>query len=54
MNRDKNNMFLRNFIPVMVLIFMALGGLTGCGDEAPTEDAAAVMENTAPVAMESN
>jgi cytochrome c5 len=50
MNRDKNNMFLRNFIPVMVLVFVALGGLTGCGDDAPTEDTAAVMKNTAPVA----
>jgi len=43
-------MFLRNLVPAIMIIFMALVGLTGCGDEAPTDDSAAVMENTAPVA----
>ena len=43
-------MFLRNLVPAIMVIFMALVGLTGCGDEAPTDDSAAIMENTAPVA----
>ena len=43
-------MFLRNLVPAMMVIFMALGGLTGCGDEAPTDNSAAVMKNTAPIA----
>ena len=43
-------MILRNFIPAMMVIFMSLAGLTGCGDEAPTDDSAAVMKNTAPIA----
>ena len=43
-------MFLRNLVHAIMIIFMALVGLTGCGDEAPTDDSAAVMENTAPVA----
>jgi cytochrome c5 len=51
MNRENNNMLLKNFIPVMMVIFMALGVLPGCGDEATPEKAAEVaMENTAPVA----
>jgi cytochrome c5 len=43
-------MFLKNLVPTMMVIFMALGGLTGCGDEAPTDDGDAVMKNTEPVA----
>ena len=50
MNLEENSMFLKNFIPVMMVIFMALCVLTGCGDEAPTDDTATVMKNTAPVA----
>jgi len=43
-------MFLKNFILAMLVTFVALSGLTGCGDEAPTDDSAAVMKNTAPIA----
>ena len=51
MNREKNNIFLRNFIPIIIVIFIPLVGLTGCGDETSPEDAAAeAMKNTAPVA----
>lgn len=51
MSRENNNIFLKNIVPVMMVIFIVLGGLTGCGDEATPEEAATeAMKNTAPVA----
>lgn len=56
MSLEQDKAFFKNFafvligLSVLMVTFMVLGAMFGSGDDISTSNAAAVMENTAPVA----